>query len=61
MNTPRRIRLDLNVPAELAIYNAIQEVEKLAPDVRLTNAVIKLAEAKELVADFIDGVERNAP
>ena len=54
MDIPRRNRLDLNMPAELAIYEAIQEVEKLPADVRLTNAVIKLQEAKELVSDFID-------
>ncbi len=51
---PRRMRLDLYKPAEVAIYNAMQEVEKMPADVRLTNAVIKLAEAKNLVADFID-------
>lgn len=51
---PRRIRLDLNEPAELAIHNAMQEVEKIGADVRLTNAIIKLQEAKNLVADFID-------
>jgi len=48
------MRLELCKPAEIAIYNAMQEVEKMPPDVRLTNAVIKLAEAKNLVADFID-------
>lgn len=59
METPRRNRLDLNTPAELAIYNAIQEVEKIVADKRLTNAVIALQEAKNLVGDFIDGnVER---
>jgi hypothetical protein len=52
---PRRSRLDLMEPAEKAIYNAAQEVEKIGADVRLTNAVIKLQEARELVADFIDG------
>lgn len=51
---PRRVRLDLNTPAELAIYNAMIEVEKMPADVRLTNAVIKLSEAKNLVADFVD-------
>ncbi len=56
MKTNRRIRLDLNVPAELAIYNAMQEVEKAGADVRLTNAVIKLADARNLVADYVDGV-----
>lgn len=56
METPRRIRLDLMTPAELAIYNATQEVEKIGADVRLTHAVIKLQEARELVADFIDNI-----
>ena len=53
---PRRSRLDLNEPAELAIYEAMLAVEKMPGDVRLTHAVIKLQEAKNLVADFIDGV-----
>jgi hypothetical protein len=51
---PRRNRLDLNEPAELAIHNAIQEVEKLPADERLTRAVTLLSEAKDMVADFID-------
>lgn len=50
----RRNRLDLNHPAELAIYNAMQEVEKMPPSVKLTEAVIKLQEARNLVADFVD-------
>lgn len=55
---PRRIRLDLNRPAELAIHNAMMEVEKMPGDLRLTNAVIKLQEAKNLVSDFIDDDSR---
>ena len=51
---PRRNRLYLNIPAELAIFNAIQEVEKLPGDVRLTDAVILLGKAKDLVADFVE-------
>lgn len=51
---PRRSRLDLCEPAELAIYKAMQEVEKMGADVKLTEAIIKLQEAKELVADYID-------
>jgi len=55
MNTiPRRVRLDLNEPAELAIYNAMQEVEKIGADVRLTEAVTLLSKAKDLVSDFVD-------
>lgn len=53
-NIPRRARLDLNEPAELAIWNAVQEVENLGADVRLTNAVNLLSQAKELVSNFID-------
>ena len=52
----RRNRLDLLTPAELAIYNAIQEVEKIGADVRLTRAVIALSDAKKLVADYIDNI-----
>ena len=53
---PRRIRVDLFVPAEKAIYDAAQEVEKKAPDVRLTDAVKLLHLAREKVADYVDGV-----
>lgn len=51
---PRRIRLDLNTPAEKAIFNAIQEVEKAGADVMLTEAVILLTKAKDLVSDYVD-------
>lgn len=57
METPRRNRLDLCTPAELAIFNAMQEVEKAGADVRLTTATMLLSEAKDCVADFVDGVE----
>ena len=53
---PRRIRIDLFTPAERAIYDAVQAVEALPPDVRLTNAVNLLGRARDLVADFVDGV-----
>ena len=52
---PRRNQLDKCTPAELAIYKAMEEVEKAGADVKLTDAIIKLQEAKELVADFVDG------
>lgn len=51
---PRKSDLQRMKPAELAIHQAIQEIEKLGANEKLTNAVIKLNEAKELVADFID-------
>ena len=52
---PRRNRLDLNTPAELAISKAIDEVEKLEPNVKLTGAIMLLSEAKDMVSDFVDG------
>jgi hypothetical protein len=54
---PRRMRLDLNTPAELAIYNAMQEVEKAGADLRLTQASTLLSRAKDFVSDFVDGVK----
>lgn len=54
MKQSRRIRLDLNTSAEMAIHKAIQEVEQLGADVRLTNAVMKLQEAKEKLSNYID-------
>lgn len=57
----RRHRLDLNTPAELAIYNAMLEVEKAGADRRLTMASIKLQEAKNFVADYIDRINPIEP
>lgn len=51
----RRNDLSQMQPAEKAIIDAMEEVEKLPADERLTNAIIKLQEAKNLVSDFIDG------
>jgi len=55
MNTiPRRARLDLNTPTELLISEAANEVEKLGADPKLTMALIKLFEAKDLLSDYVD-------
>lgn len=56
---PRRSRIDLLVPAEKAIYDAMQEVEKLAADMRLTEAIILLDKARAKVADFVDGINQD--
>lgn len=53
-NFPRRNSLDLCKPEELAIYSAIEQVEKMGASPELTDAVIKLQEARELIAGFID-------
>lgn len=50
----RKNRLDLNEPSELAIYNAMQEVEKVGADVRLTKVVTLLSEAKDVLGDYFD-------
>lgn len=55
-DVPRRNRLDLFTPAEKAIYDVVQAVEAVGADTRLTRAVILLGEARDLVADFVDGV-----
>lgn len=55
---PRRIRLDLNTPAELSIRNAIRIVEETGCDPLLTDAVVLLGAALEKVADFVEKVKR---
>jgi hypothetical protein len=56
---PRRNRIDLYVPAETAIAAAVDAVEAMPADERLTDAVILLGRAKDAVADFIEGVPRK--
>lgn len=51
---PRRIDLRRNIPAELAIRNAIHAVEELAAEVRLTDAVVLLGAALQSVGDYVD-------
>lgn len=51
----RRVRIDLQVPAERAIGEALGLVEQIGADVRLTDAVILLGQARDKVADFVDG------
>lgn len=51
---PRRYRLDLMTPAERTIFDAIQQIELLGADVKLTNAQVLLTDAKNLVSDYID-------
>lgn len=55
-STPRRNYVPDWCEAEKSIYNAMQEVEKMGADVRLTNAIIKLSEAKDFVSDYIDSI-----
>lgn len=51
---PRRNRIDLNTPSELAIRKAIEEVEKIGSDPKLTSIVYKLDECLNRLADYVD-------
>jgi hypothetical protein len=59
METPRRNRLDLNTPAEIAIYNAMQEVEKVGAAPVLTEITTLLEKAKNILADYIEGLPES--
>ena len=54
---PRRNRLDLNTEAELSIYRAMQEVEKVGADEKLTEVTILLDKAKNILGDYVDALE----
>lgn len=51
---PRRAKLYLSTPSEIAITNAIIEIERLGADTRLTEAQILLDKARTLVSNWID-------
>ena len=51
---PSRNCLDLYSQAEKAIADAVNEVEHMGCDVRLTEAVVLLQKAKDRVADFVE-------
>lgn len=51
---PRRGRIELNTPAELAIRAAVRAVEEVGADPLLTEAVVLLDRAREHLADYID-------
>lgn len=53
----RRSRIDLYTPAELAIRNAVLAVEEAGCHPFLTDAVVLLQQAKDKVADFVEGVQ----
>lgn len=55
---PRRACVDQFTSAEKAIFDALQEVEKLGADGLLTDAVILLGEAQNKVADWLEGGTR---
>lgn len=52
--TPRRCRVDLATPIEAKLREARQAIEEGGADVRMTAASIKVGEALELVADYLE-------
>lgn len=50
----RRYNLEHQSDSEKAIYNAMQEVEKMPAHENLTRAICLLAEAQEIVANYVD-------
>lgn len=51
---PRRNQVDKMLPAEKLIFDAMQEIEKLGADEKLTDAQILISKAKNLIGDYID-------
>jgi hypothetical protein len=56
---PRRAQMQKWCSAEKAIFDAVQVVEAMAADSRLTAAVNLLHAARSQVADFVDGITRD--
>jgi siroheme synthase (precorrin-2 oxidase/ferrochelatase) len=52
---PRRSRIDLMIPAELAIRDALIAVEALGAHPKLTEVVSMLSDAQFKIADWHDG------
>lgn len=55
----RRLDAEQWTPAETAIDAAVQAIELLGADPRLSDAVRLLGDAQRTVADFVDGVARR--
>lgn len=50
----RKNTLTLMSTSEIKIYEAVNEVEKIGADVRLTKAITLMQQARDLVAEVID-------
>ena len=57
----RRNRVDLMIPAEKKILEAIWEIETIGADTRLTEAQTLLSKAKDLVSDYHDKIPKQKP
>lgn len=58
-DVPRRSQMEKRSEAEAAIHLAMQSVEAMPADVRLTDAVTLLGAARDSVADYLDGIDRR--
>ena len=56
---PRRSCIFLLTPAEKAVFDAVNAVENVGADVRLTDAVVLLQQAREKLADYFDEQIQN--
>jgi hypothetical protein len=61
MGTNRRADILQMIPAELAIRNAVLEVEKLGADTRLTDIVVSLSEQQRKLADWCESTGNVKP
>lgn len=57
---PRRINVDRWSKAEAAISEAVQAVEALSADERLTRAILLLEQAQNEVWDYVDATLANS-
>jgi len=58
---PRRAQMLKWIPAEKAIAEAIDAVESLGADERLTDVVVRLGEAKDRLSDWADATGNIPP
>lgn len=56
MEFPRRCYLEKMTPEERGIHDMIKKVENLGCDVRLTETIILLGQARDKLSDFVDGI-----
>lgn len=59
MTIPRKIRLDLATPPEVALRAALAAVEAMPADVRLTHASNCISDALRSVGDYVDEQMRD--
>lgn len=59
MDILRRHNLETQTQAEKAIGKAIEEVENIGAHTELTETVVILLKAKEVLSDYIDKTEFN--